>query len=108
MKQHIENFLDVPGPDPKNSIKTTYRKGELRCLIRLMNYWITNNTCLLYTSHQATFFYESAANLVLFIMMMIVARRAKKDGWMTVLYLVGYGIIRCCIEGDVYKRQRWL
>ncbi len=49
--------------------------------------------------HQATFFYESAANLVLFIMMMIVARRAKKDGWMTVLYLVGYGIIRCCIEG---------
>ncbi len=44
MKQHIENFLDVPGPDPKNSIKTTYRKGELRCLIRLMNYWITNNT----------------------------------------------------------------
>ena len=49
--------------------------------------------------HQATFFYESAANLVLFIMMMIVARRVKKDGWMTVLYLVGYGIIRCCIEG---------
>lgn len=49
--------------------------------------------------HQATFFYESAANLVLFIIMMIVARRVKKDGWMTVLYLVGYGIIRCCIEG---------
>lgn len=49
--------------------------------------------------HQATFFYESAANLVLFIIMMIVARRVKKDGWMTVLYLVGYGAIRCFIEG---------
>ena len=49
--------------------------------------------------HQAKFFYESAANLVLFIIMMIVARRVKKDGWMTVLYLVGYGAIRCFIEG---------
>ena len=49
--------------------------------------------------HQATFFYESAANLVLFIIIMIVARRVKKDGWMTVLYLVGYGAIRCFIEG---------
>ena len=49
--------------------------------------------------HQATFFYESAANLVLFIIMMIVVRRVKKDGWMTVLYLVGYGAIRCFIEG---------
>lgn len=49
--------------------------------------------------HQATFFYESAANLILFIIMMVVARRAKKDGWMTVLYLVGYGAIRCFIEG---------
>lgn len=49
--------------------------------------------------HQATFFYESAANLILFIIMMVVARRTKKDGWMTVLYLVGYGAIRCFIEG---------
>lgn len=49
--------------------------------------------------HQATFFYESAANLILFIVMMLVARRAKKDGWMTVLYLCGYGAIRCFIEG---------
>lgn len=49
--------------------------------------------------HQATFFYESAANLILFIIMMVVARKVKKDGWMTVLYLVGYGFIRCIIEG---------
>ena len=49
--------------------------------------------------HQATFFYESASNLILFIIMMIVARRVKKDGWMTVLYLAGYGAIRCFIEG---------
>ncbi|WP_418750830.1 prolipoprotein diacylglyceryl transferase [Frisingicoccus sp.] len=49
--------------------------------------------------HQATFFYESASNLILFIVMMIVAKRVKKDGWMTVLYLCGYGAIRCFIEG---------
>ena len=49
--------------------------------------------------HQATFFYESASNLALFIIMMLVARKVKKDGWMTVLYLVGYGAIRCFIEG---------
>lgn len=49
--------------------------------------------------HQATFFYESSANLILFILMMIAARKVKKDGWMAVFYLVGYGIIRCFIEG---------
>ena len=31
--------------------------------------------------HQATFFYESALNLILFIIMLIVARKVKKDGW---------------------------
>ena len=49
--------------------------------------------------HQATFFYESALNLILFIIMLIVARKVKKDGWMAVLYFCGYGLIRCCIEG---------
>lgn len=49
--------------------------------------------------HQATFFYESAANLILFILMMIVARKVKKDGWMVVMYFVGYGAIRFFIEG---------
>lgn len=49
--------------------------------------------------HQATFFYESAANLMLFILMMIVARKVKKDGWMVVMYFAGYGTIRFFIEG---------
>ena len=49
--------------------------------------------------HQATFFYESAANLMLFILMMIVARKVKKDGWMVVLYFAGFGTIRFFIEG---------
>ena len=49
--------------------------------------------------HQATFFYESALNLILFIIMLIVARKVKKDGWMVVLYFSGYGLIRCFVEG---------
>ena len=38
MKHHIESFLGVPGPEPSDFVKTTYRKGEWQCLIRLMNY----------------------------------------------------------------------
>lgn len=49
--------------------------------------------------HQATFFYESASNLILFILMMIVAHKVKKDGWMIVMYFMGYGCIRFFIEG---------
>ena len=49
--------------------------------------------------HQATFFYESMANLTLFILMMIVAHKAKKDGWMLVMYFMGYGCIRFFVEG---------
>ena len=49
--------------------------------------------------HQATFFYESMSNLILFILMMIVASKMKKVGWMTAMYFIGYGCIRCCIEG---------
>ncbi len=49
--------------------------------------------------HQATFFYESMANLTLFILMMIVAYKAKKDGWMLAMYFMGYGCIRFFIEG---------
>ena len=49
--------------------------------------------------HQATFFYESFANLILFILMMLLARKVSKDGWMLVMYLTGYGAIRFVIEG---------
>lgn len=49
--------------------------------------------------HQATFFYESALNFLLFILMMIVASKVKKDGWMLAMYFIGYGTIRFFIEG---------
>ena len=49
--------------------------------------------------HQATFFYESMSNLILFILMMLIVRKVKKDGWMIVMYFMGYGCIRFFIEG---------
>ena len=49
--------------------------------------------------HQATFFYESMSNLILFVLMMIVASKVKKDGWMLAMYFMGYGCIRFFIEG---------
>ena len=49
--------------------------------------------------HQATFFYESMSNFILFILMMIAARKVKKDGWMLSMYFVGYGCIRFFVEG---------
>ena len=49
--------------------------------------------------HQATFFYESMSNLILFIMMMLIVRKVKKDGWMIVMYFMGYGCIRFFVEG---------
>ncbi len=51
--------------------------------------------------HQATFFYESLLNLLIFTFMMFVAFkvRPKKDGWMLPIYLCGYGLVRMCVEG---------
>lgn len=49
--------------------------------------------------HQATFFYESMSNLILFILMMLIVRKVKKDGWMIVMYFMGYGCIRFFVEG---------
>ena len=49
--------------------------------------------------HQATFFYESMANITLFILMMILVRKVKKDGWMLAMYFMGYGCIRFFVEG---------
>ena len=49
--------------------------------------------------HQATFFYESMWNLAVFIIMMLVARKVKKAGWMTAIYFIGYGLGRFFIEG---------
>lgn len=49
--------------------------------------------------HQATFFYESMSNLILFILMMLIVCKVKKDGWMIVMYFMGYGCIRFFVEG---------
>lgn len=51
--------------------------------------------------HQATFFYESIFNLIVFAFMMFVAFkiRPKKDGWMVPIYFCGYGLVRVFVEG---------
>lgn len=51
--------------------------------------------------HQATFFYESALNLIVFAFMMFVAFKVKpkKDGWMLSIYFCGYGLVRVFVEG---------
>ena len=49
--------------------------------------------------HQATFFYESALNLCLLIIMLIVSRKPHKRGLLLCLYLISYGLGRLLIEG---------
>ncbi len=51
--------------------------------------------------HQATFFYESALNLIVFALMMFVIFKVKpkRDGWMLPMYLCGYGLVRVFVEG---------
>ncbi|WP_312699264.1 prolipoprotein diacylglyceryl transferase [Sedimentibacter sp.] len=49
--------------------------------------------------HQATFFYESAWNIVLLCVVLLLSRRKVKDGTLLSTYFVGYGIGRFLIEG---------
>ena len=49
--------------------------------------------------HQATFFYESMWNLLVFIALMLYRKKAKHKGNVFVMYLVLYGIGRAFIEG---------
>jgi phosphatidylglycerol---prolipoprotein diacylglyceryl transferase len=49
--------------------------------------------------HQATFLYESMWNLLLFVLLLIIARKTKKDGIMFSVYLICYGLGRFLIEG---------
>ena len=49
--------------------------------------------------HQATFFYESIWNLVVFIILLWYFKRAKHKGNVFVMYLVLYGMGRAYIEG---------
>lgn len=48
---------------------------------------------------QATFFYESAWNVIVFIVLMLTRKKVKVRGGVFALYLAGYGIGRFFIEG---------
>ena len=49
--------------------------------------------------HQATFFYESALNILLLIVMLISYPHFRKKGYLFPFYMIGYGVIRCFVEG---------
>ncbi len=49
--------------------------------------------------HQATFFYESAWNLILLCVVLLLGRKRVKDGTLMAVYFIGYGIGRALIEG---------
>ncbi|MFA7673760.1 MAG: prolipoprotein diacylglyceryl transferase family protein [Clostridia bacterium] len=49
--------------------------------------------------HQATFFYESAWNIILFATVLVLARKKIKEGILLSIYLIGYGFGRFLIEG---------
>lgn len=49
--------------------------------------------------HQATFFYESMWNLLVFLVLIIYRKKAKYHGDIFAKYLIGYGIGRSFIEG---------
>ncbi|HBU12803.1 MAG TPA: prolipoprotein diacylglyceryl transferase [Clostridiales bacterium] len=48
---------------------------------------------------QATFFYESMWDIGVFVLLLFYAKRAKHDGNVFAMYLIGYGIGRFWIEG---------
>ena len=49
--------------------------------------------------HQTTFFYESALNTLLLIVMLISYPHFRKKGYLLPFYMIGYGVIRCFVEG---------
>lgn len=49
--------------------------------------------------HQATFFYESMWNLIVFVLLMLLRKKTKSRGSVFALYLVLYGAGRAVIEG---------
>ena len=49
--------------------------------------------------HQATFFYESAWNMALLCIVLLLSHRKVKDGILLSTYFIGYGIGRFLIEG---------
>ena len=64
--------------------------------------WIVNQWV------QATFFYESMWDLGVLALLLVYARRAKHDGNVFAMYLIGYGIGRFWIEGiRISTLQLW-
>ena len=49
--------------------------------------------------NQETFFYESALNTLLLIVMLISYPHFRKKGYLLPFYMIGYGVIRCFVEG---------
>lgn len=49
--------------------------------------------------HMATFFYESFFNFIIFFILLFLIRKIKKDGIITSLYFILYGIVRVVVEG---------
>ena len=52
-----------------------------------------------YIQVHPTFLYESVWNLLVLIIMLIYTKHKKMDGDIFLIYLIGYGIGRCWIEG---------
>ena len=52
------------------------------------------------TWHLATFFYEFIFNILLFILLMLLLRKfkVKRKGIVMATYLLGYGVVRACLE----------
>ncbi len=48
--------------------------------------------------HFATFFYESALNIIGFIVLLIITAKTKKNGYVTGSYLMIYGVVRAILE----------
>ncbi|MEZ4510145.1 MAG: prolipoprotein diacylglyceryl transferase [Eubacteriales bacterium] len=49
--------------------------------------------------HQATFFYESFCNMILFVVTLLLGRKGVKDGTLLATYFIGYSTARAVIEG---------
>lgn len=51
-----------------------------------------------YTHFHPTFFYESILNVLLFVLLLIIARKKHMRGILTAGYLIGYGVIRFIVD----------
>ena len=64
--------------------------------------WIVNQWV------QATFFYESMWDIGVLVLLLLYAKRAKHDGNVFAMYLIGYGLGRFWIEGiRISTLQLW-